>query len=47
MVENDGDISSELVLPSSEWIKLTIHGQSFMLNQIRKLVGIFFYVPDS
>ena len=39
LIENCSDEDAEGTRSSCEWIKLRVHGNSFMLHQIRKFVG--------
>ena len=45
LIENTNQADSEAEASTScEWIKLRVHGNSFMLHQIRKFVGKFYYI---
>ncbi|KAG0220952.1 tRNA pseudouridine synthase 1 [Mortierella sp. GBA43] len=34
------DVSDPIMIQGTEWLSLKVHGQSFMLHQIRKMVGL-------
>ncbi|KAG0261424.1 tRNA pseudouridine synthase 1 [Actinomortierella ambigua] len=34
------DVSEPMMIHGTEWLSLKVHGQSFMLHQIRKMVGL-------
>ncbi|KAG0234067.1 tRNA pseudouridine synthase 1 [Actinomortierella wolfii] len=34
------DVSDPMMIHGTEWLSLKVHGQSFMLHQIRKMVGL-------
>ncbi|KAI8991141.1 pseudouridine synthase [Mycotypha africana] len=34
------DVSEPMYIHGSEWVKITLHGQSFMLHQIRKMISM-------
>ncbi|KAG0290561.1 tRNA pseudouridine synthase 1 [Dissophora globulifera] len=34
------DVSDPMMIEGTEWLSLKVHGQSFMLHQIRKMVGL-------
>ncbi|KAI9503161.1 pseudouridine synthase [Coemansia spiralis] len=41
------DVSDPMVIDGSEWLSLKVKGQSFMLHQIRKMVGLIILMARS
>ncbi|KAF9949078.1 tRNA pseudouridine synthase 1, partial [Modicella reniformis] len=38
------DVSDPMMIQGTEWLSLKVHGQSFMLHQIRKMVGLIIMI---